>query len=76
MLGLHIPSQYFQETERAGRYGKQATAVLYYNNHDIALHQQGISDDVREYCKLIDESLRNFLLHCLNFHNNHKSCLS
>ncbi len=66
----HSIREYFQETGRAGCDGKQATAVLYYNNHDIAVSRQGISDNVREYCKLMDNKcLRNFLLGCLDFHN-------
>lgn len=84
-MGIDVPSirhvihvgppqstrEYFQETGRAGRDGKQATDVLHYNNHDIALSRQGISDNVREYCKLIDNKcLRNFLLGCLDFYNN------
>ena len=32
----HSIREYFQETGRAGRDGKQATADVYCNNHDIA----------------------------------------
>ena len=66
----HSIREYFQETGRAGRDGKQATAVLYYNNHDLAVSRKGISDNVCEYWKLMDNRcLRNFLLGCLDFHN-------
>ena len=54
-MGVDIPSirnvihvgpprtvcEYFQETGRAGRDGKLATATLYYNNMDIARNEQG-----------------------------------
>ena len=62
--------EYFQETGRAGRDGKQSVAVLYYNNHDIATNRPGISDSIREYCKLQDTCLRMFLLGCLDIHDN------
>ena len=67
----HSIRENFQETGRAGRDGKQATAVVYYNNHDIASSRQRISDNVREYCKLTDNKcLSNFLLGCLDFPNS------
>jgi superfamily II DNA helicase RecQ len=41
---------YFQETGRAGRDGKPSTALLYYNNRDIAKKRVGMQDDMRAYC--------------------------
>ena len=78
-MGVDIPSireiihigppssiqQYFQETGRAGRDGKPSTAILYYNNRDIAKNKH-IGDDMRGYCKLEDQCLRKFLLDYLN----------
>ena len=66
----HSIREYFQETGQAGRDGKHATAVLYYNNHDIAISRPGLTDNIREYCKLMDMCLRMFLLKCLDVENS------
>ncbi|KAK2546801.1 putative ATP-dependent DNA helicase Q1, partial [Acropora cervicornis] len=58
--------EYFQETGRAGHDGKLAHAVLYYNNHDIAKHREGMSNNIRNFCRLEDGCLRKFLLSCLD----------
>ena len=58
--------EYFQETGRAGRDGKLAHAVLYYNNRDIAKNREGMSDNIRNFCRLEDGCLRKFLLGCLD----------
>ena len=58
--------EYFQETGRAGRDGKQAHALLYHNNRDIARNRTGMSEDVRSFCQLEDGCLRKFLLNCLD----------
>ena len=58
--------EYFQETGRAGRDGKTATAVLYHNNVDIAKNKAGMSEDIRTYCRLEDKCLRKFLRKCLD----------
>ena len=46
----HTVREYFQETGRAGRGGKQAHALLYYNNRDIAKNRKSMSDDARSFC--------------------------
>jgi len=65
-MGVDIPSirhvihvgpprtirEYVQETGRAGRDGCFSTAILYYNNRDIAKNWQGMSEDVRTFCRL------------------------
>ena len=41
--------EYMQETGRAGRDGSAATAVLYYNNRDIAKNRKGITEEIRDF---------------------------
>ena len=41
---------YFQETGRAGRDGKRAHAILYYNNRDIAKNRSGMQEEMRSFC--------------------------
>ena len=53
---------YFQETGRAGRDGKPATAILYFNNRDIAKNKPGMKDAVRNYCQSEGQCLRKYLL--------------
>ena len=55
-----------QETGRAGRDGKQSTATLYFNNRYIAKNRDGITDDIRKFCRMEDACLRRFLLNCLD----------
>lgn len=58
--------EYIQETGRAGRDGKQSFAVLYYNNRDIAKNKEGMSDEIRQFCRLEASCLRKFLLNSLD----------
>ena len=53
--------QYFQETGRAGRDGKPADAILYYNNRDIAKNKVAMQNSVREFCHQNKECLRKEL---------------
>ena len=56
----------FQETGRAVRDGCFSTATLYYNNRDIVKNWQGMSEDVRTFCRLENACLREFLLKFLD----------
>ena len=58
--------EYFQETGRAGRDGKQSFATLNYNNRDIAKNRVGLSDDIRKFCCLEGNCLRGYLLKSLD----------
>lgn len=42
--------KYLQEIGRAGRLGQEASAVMYFNQSDIAQNRKGITDEIREYC--------------------------
>lgn len=42
---------YQQETGRAGRNGKFATAAMYYNSNDIAANLEGMDDSMRNLCQ-------------------------
>ena len=59
---------YFQETGHAGRDGKPASAVLYYNNRDINKKRVGMLDDMRDFCSnKQNKCLRSMLLKALDF---------
>ena len=69
----HTVREYIQETGRAGRDGSQSTAVLHYNNRDIASNRNDISDEIRDYCRLDGAlCLRKYLLKCLDAEGGYK----
>ena len=45
-------SAYIQEVGRAGRDGKESTAILYYNRNDISAAVNGMTEEMRQYCDL------------------------
>ena len=57
---------YIQETGRAGRDGRPAQAILYYNNRDIAKNKPQMLDEVRAFCRS-DTCLRFQMLDALDF---------
>ena len=46
----HTIQACFEETGRAGTDGQLSSAVLYYNNHDIAKNKPGMQDDIIRFC--------------------------
>ena len=67
---------YIQETGRAGRDGNSATAVLYYNNRDVAKNKVGMQEDIRDYCQSKGKCLRNMLLKSLDTDEKYMKPLS
>ena len=63
---LYTIQAYFQETGRAGRDGESATAILYYNNWDIAKNKTGMQEAIQTYCQSEGKCLRNILLTSLD----------
>ena len=58
---------YMQEIGRAGRSGRKSSAVMYYNNSDIAKNKDNIDDSIREYCTSATICLRKILLNYFGF---------
>ena len=93
-LGVNIPDvrqiihigpprtveSYYQEIGRAGRDGKLAKAILYYNGSDIATNVSGMTDEMRAFCSTVKSCLREYMLNYLGSTRLHKylphSCCS
>lgn len=58
---------YMQEIGRCGRLGQKATAILYYNESDIARNRKGLSQAVAKFCKNTSTCLRLNLLEYFGF---------
>ena len=59
--------KYMQEAGRAGRDGKPAVAILYWNGTDIRGNRPGIKRSLQDYCKSEHICLRSQLLAHLGF---------
>jgi ATP-dependent DNA helicase RecQ len=80
-MGLNAPSvqrvihcrppckleNYIQEIGRAGRNGQQATAIMFYNNSDLANNRKGLSKDMVEFCRNSIGCLREHIVKFLGF---------
>lgn len=78
-LGVNIPNvtkvvhigpprtleSYYQEIGRAGRNGKPAKALLFYNGSDISANKPGMTSEMREFCTTVVTCLRDYLLEYL-----------
>ena len=60
-------AEYVQETGRAGRDSRSATAVLYYNKTDIRRNRPGLQLSMRQYCQSTDKCFRELLLAHLGY---------
>ena len=64
-----------QEIRRAGRSGRKSSAVMYYNNSDIARNKDNIDASIREYCTSATVCLRKILLNYFGFETvNQEEC--
>lgn len=60
---------YPQEFGRAGRNEQRASALLYYNNSDIASNRKGISQAMVDYCKNTNPCFRLLIVKPFGFEN-------
>lgn len=54
--------KYLQEIGRAGRSGQPATALMYFNNNDIASNRKGLDPEMKEFVLNTSTCLRKQLL--------------
>ena len=60
---------YMQETGRAGRNGKEACAILYYNESDISANKVHVEESMKNYCKSENTCFRKIMLNHFGFPN-------
>ena len=60
---------YMQETGRAGRNGKEACAILYYNKSDISANKVDVEESMKNYCKSENTCFRKIMLNHFGFPN-------
>ncbi|XP_052216227.1 ATP-dependent DNA helicase Q1-like isoform X2 [Dreissena polymorpha] len=82
-MGLNAPSvervmhmrppvcleNYLQEIGRAGRTGQQSSAVLFFNNSDIASNRKGMTKEMVDFCQNTETCLRLQLVKYFGFDN-------
>ena len=89
-LGVNIPNvkqiihigpprtleSYYQEIGRAGRNGKPAKALMYYNGSDISANKPGMTYEMREFCTTVTTCLRDYLLKYLGSSKSQNNILT
>jgi len=80
-MGLNAPSvervihmrppvsleNFLQEIGRVGRSGQQSSAVMFFNNNDIAKNRKGMTEEMVQFCRNTDSCLRLHLVKYFGF---------
>ena len=67
---------YYQEIGRAGRNGKPAKALMFYNGSDILANKPEMTNEMREFCTTVSTCLRDYLLKYLGSSKSQNNILN